>query len=135
MRQVVSADLLALFCAPELQVVISGASQDVSLPDMRAHTRYAGGYSSLDRNITRFWAVVEELSKAERAALLKFITSCERPPSLGFADLQVQTIVFSINIPITHSHCELLRSLHSRFSAWSALTTAVYLPPALALTF
>ena len=48
-----------------------------------------GGYTSMDRHMQRFWSVVEEFNEADRAALLKFITSCERPPSLGFIALQV----------------------------------------------
>jgi hypothetical protein len=37
--------------------------------------------------VSRFWAVLEELSAEDRALLVKFVTSCERPPSLGFVGL------------------------------------------------
>jgi ubiquitin-protein ligase E3 C len=85
--QVISPDLLSVFCAPELQVVISGANDGISIQDLKNNCRYANGYSSFDRNIVRFWNVVERMTNEEKGLLLKFVTSCERPPSLGFANL------------------------------------------------
>lgn len=85
--QVIHPDLLGIFCAPELQVLVSGASSGVSVSDMRSNTRYAGGYTTIDRNIRNFWSIVDELDKHDLGRLLKFVTSCERAPSLGFAAL------------------------------------------------
>ncbi len=86
--QVIQPDLLSIFCAPELQILISGSSQGISIEDLKQNTRYAGGYTSLDRNISRLWAVLQELSERDLALFLRFVTSCERPPSLGFSSLQ-----------------------------------------------
>lgn len=86
--QVVQPELLQIFCAPELQILISGSQAGLSVADLRQYTRYAGGYISLDVHMTRFWSVFAELSAEDQALLLKFVTSCERPPSLGFASLQ-----------------------------------------------
>jgi hypothetical protein len=56
--------------------------------DLKKNTRYTGGYYFADTNITRFWNIFEnEFSNDEKALLLKFVTSCERPPSLGFSSL------------------------------------------------
>ena len=38
---------------------------------------------SLDAHISRFWAVVSEFDEVDKGRLLRFVTSCERPPSLG----------------------------------------------------
>ncbi len=38
--------------------------------------------------IKLFWRVVAELSPAEQSALLRFVTSCSRPPLGGFRFLQ-----------------------------------------------
>lgn len=84
----VQPELLQIFCAPELQILISGSQTGLSVQDLRQYTRYAGGYLSLDVHMTRFWSVFAELSEQDQALLLKFVTSCERPPSLGFASLQ-----------------------------------------------
>lgn len=54
---------------------------------MRANTRYAGGYSGLDRTVSRFWNVVASMDTKQQGELLRFVTSCERPPPLGFASM------------------------------------------------
>ena len=51
---------------------------------LQAHTNYSGGYELTHPTITAFWAVVEDLSEDQKRALLKFVTSCSRPPLLGF---------------------------------------------------
>ena len=54
---------------------------------MKANSRYTGGYTLFDRNIYRFWNIVSSLSQKQQADLLRFVTSCERPPPLGFGSL------------------------------------------------
>jgi len=85
--QVIQPELISIFCAPELQILISGANTGISIEDLKRNTRYAGGYVSMDTYISRSWNVVEQLDETDRAKLVKFVTSCERPPSLGFAGL------------------------------------------------
>lgn len=97
---VIDRSWLRLFNEPELQVLISGASEKIDVDDMRAHTKYAGGYTSIDRTISRFWSVVGSLSEKQQAELLRFVTSCERPPPLGFS---------SMNPPFTIQRVGILR--------------------------
>jgi ubiquitin-protein ligase E3 C len=86
--EVIDRSWLRLFNEPELQVLISGASDGkIDVEDMRSHTRYIGGYSGIDRNVNRFWSVVASLDSKQQASLLRFVTSCERPPPLGFGSL------------------------------------------------
>lgn len=85
--QVIQPELLSVFCAPELQVLISGTNDGISLEDLKANTRYLGGYSPFDRTISKFWTVFESMDEEEKSQLLKFVTSCERSPSLGFSSL------------------------------------------------
>lgn len=42
----------------------------------------------MDRTVRRFWSVLQSMDSTERAALLRFVTSCERPPPLGFESMQ-----------------------------------------------
>lgn len=42
----------------------------------------------MDRTVRRFWSVLNSMNARERAALLRFVTSCERPPPLGFESMQ-----------------------------------------------
>jgi ubiquitin-protein ligase E3 C len=87
--EVIDRSWLRLFNEPELQVLISGACDGkIDVEDMRSHTCYIGGYSVLDRTVNRFWSVVASLDSKQQAALLRFVTSCERPPPLGFGSMQ-----------------------------------------------
>lgn len=46
-----------------------------------------GEYKEDHESIQQFWKVVENFSEEEKQQLLKFVTSCSRPPLLGFKDL------------------------------------------------
>ncbi|GLE01208.1 hypothetical protein PINS_up010038 [Pythium insidiosum] len=104
---------LQLFNEPELQVLISGKGGDIDVDDLRAHTRYAGGYHALDRRVKWLWQALESFSPAERAAFLRFTTSCQRAPSLGFATLTPPFCVQKIPI---RSDDELLPSSSTCFN-------------------
>lgn len=98
---VIDRSWLRLFNEPELQVLISGATDGkIDVPDWRANTRYAGGYTILDPNVRNFWNAVSSLTSKQQAELLRFVTSCERPPPLGFA---------SMNPPFTIQRVVILR--------------------------
>ena len=85
---VVDPSWLRLFNEPELQVLISGASDGkVDVEDLRRHTRYLGGYTGIDRNVVRFWKVFASMDGHQQGGLLRFVTSCERAPPLGFTSL------------------------------------------------
>lgn len=52
----------------------------------------------MDRTVKRFWSVVTAMSPKEKAALLRFVTSCERPPPLGFESMQPPFCVHRVGI-------------------------------------
>lgn len=52
----------------------------------------------MDRTVKRFWSVVAAMSPKEKAALLRFVTSCERPPPLGFESMQPPFCVHRVGI-------------------------------------
>ncbi|XP_044750713.1 ubiquitin-protein ligase E3C [Coccinella septempunctata] len=78
---------LKLFNHKELQVIIGGDNQEIDLIDLRSHTTYGGEYTSDHETIILFWKVVYEFDATQRKQLLKFVTSCSRPPLLGFKEL------------------------------------------------
>ncbi len=85
---VIDRSWLSIFNEPELQVLISGSTDgEIDVDDLKANSHYAGGYTMFDRNIIRFWKVIKSFSKEQRADLLRFVTSCERPPPLGFGSM------------------------------------------------
>ena len=81
---VIPLDWLQMFNNKELQVLISGAQIPVDVNDLKLHTNYTGGYTPEHPTITAFWKVVNEFSDLQKGQLLKFVTSCSRPPLLGF---------------------------------------------------
>jgi ubiquitin-protein ligase E3 C len=85
--ELIQPDILTIFCAPELQILISGSTGGISIDELKANTRYLGGYTAFDRNILWFWATVQEFNSDDLSKLIKFVTSCPRAPSLGFASL------------------------------------------------
>jgi ubiquitin-protein ligase E3 C len=87
LRDLIPVDWLRMFSERELQWLISGSDAAIDVDDLRAHTNYTGGYTSLSGGVRKFWAVVGAFSKEERSQLLRFVTSCERAPPLGFKAL------------------------------------------------
>ncbi|XP_057586381.1 ubiquitin-protein ligase E3C isoform X5 [Hippopotamus amphibius kiboko] len=87
LANVVSLEWLRMFDQQELQVLISGAQVPISLEDLKSFTNYSGGYSADHPVIKVFWRVVEGFTDEEKRKLLKFVTSCSRPPLLGFKEL------------------------------------------------
>ncbi|KAG0341367.1 hypothetical protein BG004_006049 [Podila humilis] len=77
---------LWMFNEQELQVMLGGAQTAISLEDLKKNVVYSN-YEEDDPTIQFFWSVVEEMPEEERRLLIKFITSCARPPLLGFAEL------------------------------------------------
>ncbi|XP_011496921.1 PREDICTED: ubiquitin-protein ligase E3C [Ceratosolen solmsi marchali] len=84
---VVSLDWLQMFNNKELQVLISGAQIPVDVGDLKQHTNYTGGYAPDHPTIITFWKVINEFNDQQKSQLLKFVTSCSRPPLLGFKEL------------------------------------------------
>lgn len=73
-----------MFSNHEVQVLISGAEVPVDINDLKKHTNYVGGYTHDDPTIDLFWEVVNDFTDEQKTKLLKFVTSCSRPPLLGF---------------------------------------------------
>lgn len=76
-----------MFDTKELQILLSGAPTAIDLDDLMQHTVYTGGYNQDHIVIKLFWQIVAEFDENDKRKLLKFITSCSRPPLLGFKDL------------------------------------------------
>ncbi|KAJ9576987.1 hypothetical protein L9F63_006424 [Diploptera punctata] len=87
LANVIPLEWLQMFNNKELQVLISGAQIPVDVEDLKQHTNYTGGYASDHPTIRLFWKVVENFTDLQRRQLLKFVTSCSRPPLLGFKEL------------------------------------------------
>lgn len=84
LSNVVTVEWLYMFSNKEFQVLISGAEIPVDIDDLRKHTRYGGDFEPEHATIKIFWDVLMGFDDLQRRQLLKFVTSCSRPPLLGF---------------------------------------------------
>eukprot|EP00794_Sanderia_malayensis_P007848 gene7848-8697_t len=87
LSDVINIEWLQMFDHRELQVLISGASVPVDLEDLQANTNYSGEYSEDHEYIQELWEILHEFNDKQKRQFLKFVTSCSRPPLLGFKEL------------------------------------------------
>lgn len=76
-HELVPAELISIFDAQELELLISGLP-DIDLDDLRAHCDYAGGYKASDPVIAMFWSALRTFSKEEKALFLQFVTGTSK---------------------------------------------------------
>jgi ubiquitin-protein ligase E3 B len=88
-RSVIPPDWLSLFSGPEVQRLISGDNSPIDLKDLRRNTSYYGGFHDSHRVVAWLWEVLEkDFNDKEKSMFLKFVTSCSKPPLLGFENLE-----------------------------------------------
>lgn len=84
LANVINLEWLYMFSNKELQVLISGAEIPVDIQDLRNNAKYGGDFDDNHATIKLFWEVLTEFDDLQKRQLLKFVTSCSRPPLLGF---------------------------------------------------
>ncbi|CAH1133303.1 unnamed protein product [Ceutorhynchus assimilis] len=89
---------LKLFNHKELQVIIGGDTQEIDLSDLRAHIVYSGDFNAEHPTILLFWKILFGFTDIQKRQLLKFVTSCSRPPLLGFKELNPQFCIQSSGV-------------------------------------
>ncbi|XP_046442108.1 ubiquitin-protein ligase E3B-like [Daphnia pulex] len=88
-RTLVNPEWLSLFSTPEIQRLIADDKEPINFKDLRKHTQYYGGFHDNHRVISWLWDILDnDLNDEEKRLFLKFVTSCSKPPLLGFAHLQ-----------------------------------------------
>ncbi|KDE07226.1 hypothetical protein MVLG_02449 [Microbotryum lychnidis-dioicae p1A1 Lamole] len=88
LSEIIPERFLRMFNQDELRILVGGIDQPIDIEDLKANTVY-GGFAGEEANesIRAFWRVVESFDKEQRSKLVKFVTSCARPPLLGFKEL------------------------------------------------
>uniref|UniRef100_A0AAV1UDZ7 HECT-type E3 ubiquitin transferase n=1 Tax=Peronospora matthiolae TaxID=2874970 RepID=A0AAV1UDZ7_9STRA len=87
-RDLIPGTWIQMFAPAELQMLIGGTATNIDIDDWERHTQYGGGHHPSQKVIQGFREIVkEDFTHEDRAALLKFITSCSRQPLLGFLKL------------------------------------------------
>mmetsp|Transcript_36049 Transcript_36049/g.67205 ORF Transcript_36049/g.67205 Transcript_36049/m.67205 type:complete len:216 (-) Transcript_36049:1114-1761(-) len=84
-RELIPIEWMRMFNTSELQLVIGGDNErGIDLPSLRGMCTYSGGYHPSQPYIQSFWKIMESLSPADQGEFLRFVTSCSRPPLLGY---------------------------------------------------
>ncbi|KAF9162979.1 hypothetical protein DFQ26_003070 [Actinomortierella ambigua] len=86
LKDLIDPKWLWMFNQQELQVMLGGAQTAIQLDDLKQNVVYSN-FAESDPTIQHFWSVVEDMSEDDRRLLVKFVTSCARPPLLGFKEL------------------------------------------------
>ncbi|KAG6888453.1 hypothetical protein C0995_008128 [Termitomyces sp. Mi166 len=73
---------IRMFNQQEIQILLGGVNKPIDFDDLRRHTNYGGLYDDNELTIIMFWNVVNTFDQEQRMALLRFVTSCSRPPLL-----------------------------------------------------
>ncbi|KAI9980729.1 hypothetical protein PInf_010048 [Phytophthora infestans] len=98
-RDLIPGTWIQMFAPAELQMLIGGSATNINIDDWERHTVYGGGYHPSQRVVQWFWDIVrQDFTPEDRAALLKFITSCSRQPLLGFSKLQPQICIHQVRV-------------------------------------
>jgi ubiquitin-protein ligase E3 C len=102
-RELIPASWVRLFSGYELQKVISGddSIQGFDVSSLKQSMQYSAGYHIEQPVIQWFWEIVEEMSADQKRQFLKFMTSCSRPPLMGFDSLEPAPCVQQIRLPDT----------------------------------
>ena len=82
--KVIKPEWLTMFSNQELNAIISGSDPDFNVEEMKEFT-VLQNYHDKDDTILHFWQTLREMKKEEKTLLLLYMTSCSRPPTLGFS--------------------------------------------------
>lgn len=85
LSDVIDPRWLRMFDQNELAQLLGGEETPIDIQDLRANTSMSGFEGSSTPQM--FWNVVNSFTQQERRDLLRFVTSCSRPPLLGFKHL------------------------------------------------
>lgn len=90
-RSIINLEWLSLFSNYEFQRLISGDNTPIDIQDLRKCTKYYGGFHNNHKVINWLWDILEhDFTVEEHRLFLKFVTSCSKPPLLGFVHLEPQ---------------------------------------------
>lgn len=98
LNELIPRPWLTMFNPDELQMLIAGAEEAIDIDDMQRNT-VLHGYEPDSPAIQQFWRVLRSLPAEDVRNLLRFITSCPRPPLLGFAHLTPKLAIQNVQDP------------------------------------
>ncbi|KAI9355105.1 hypothetical protein DFJ73DRAFT_826193 [Zopfochytrium polystomum] len=88
LKDLIDPRWLRIFNQQELQMLLGGENTPIDIADLKRNVVYGGDFHEQHPTMRNFWEVVEEMSEENRRLLVKFVTSCARPPLMGFSELR-----------------------------------------------
>merc|ERR1712060_116829 len=90
---------LRMFGEDELQQVISGTQGcSLDVEDLKRNTQYSNCNGARDKLVMDFFQALKAMNSEQQLLVLRFVTSCSRPPLLGFAHLVPPFTVHKVQI-------------------------------------
>ncbi|KAL9185952.1 hypothetical protein ACHAXT_003729 [Thalassiosira profunda] len=114
-HEMVDTDLISIFTAKELELLISGMP-DIDIHDLKKNTDYHG-YRPADKEIGWFWNILFALTRSQKASFLQFVTGSSKVPLSGFSELQGMRGVQKFSITKASGPAGALMSAHTCFNA------------------
>ena len=68
-------------------MIISGGSPNFDVNDLKQNCVYTD-YHEKSVTIKYFWEILDEFSAQQKIQFLLYVTSCSRPPTLGFGSMK-----------------------------------------------
>lgn len=97
--ELIQGSWVRLFSAYELQKLVSGDDSGFDVFSLKKAMQYGSGYHPSQPVVQWFWDIVEnDMTPEQQRKLLRFMTSCSRPPLLGFETLEPAPCLQQIRI-------------------------------------
>ncbi|KXN82656.1 hypothetical protein AN958_02333 [Leucoagaricus sp. SymC.cos] len=87
LSEMIDPKWLRMFNQQEVHILLGGVNTPIDITDLKNNTNYGGLYDAAHPTILLFWKVVNSFTEDQKRALLRFVSSCSRPPLLGFKEL------------------------------------------------
>ncbi|KRX09600.1 HECT-domain-containing protein [Pseudocohnilembus persalinus] len=96
LKKVIDINWLQMFDEEELQLLICGDRKALDVEDLRSNSAYEG-YSKNESYIKEFYKILSKFDDKLQYKFIKFVTSCERAPLLGFKNLYPQFTIVRVD--------------------------------------
>ncbi|KAG7557569.1 Ubiquitin domain [Arabidopsis suecica] len=94
-------------CLEDLDGMLRGGENPISIDDWKAHTEY-NGFKETDRQIDWFWKILKKMTEEEQRSILFFWTSNKFVPVEGFRGLSSKLYIYRLyeandRLPLSHT--------------------------------
>ena len=110
--KVLKPEWLTLFNNQELNRIISGGKPDFDVNQLKNNCVYVD-YHEKSITIVQFWEILAQFTVEQKSQFLLYVTSCSRPPTLGFGSLKPKMCISrdenALHLPTANTCMNVLR--------------------------